>query len=288
MRRFFRLLGIAAGIALAAGLVGAAEPEVVQKQKEAAAAHWKQLFGDDAPATEETARFLIYAPTSMSARQLEDLGAALEKQAATARGALKIGTKDEPWPGKLTVYLLADRRSFASFMRTVAKKRPTDEAGIFSLEDMPYVAASPPQQKYQPSLEGQAAEQVAAAMLAKKAGAAVPEWVVAGFGRATSWRANPAASYQDRVQVRRLIKGHTASDVWNDKVTAAEAPYLRASLVEYLAYGPGAPQFLKFLEGFKPGENQRMPTTMDAFKAVRADYAEAVSRAWPAWALRSR
>jgi hypothetical protein len=288
MRRFVTFIGIAAGITLAAGPVGAAEPEVVQKQKEAAAAHWKQMFGDEAPATEETARFLIYAPSSTSARQLEDLGAALEKQAAAARGALKIGAKDGLWPGKLTVYLMADRRSFASFMRTVAKKRPTDEAGIFGLDDMPFVAASPPQQKYQPSLEGQAAEQVAAAMLAKKAGAAVPEWVVAGFGRATSWRANPGAHYQDRVQVRRLIRGHTAYDVWSDKITAAEAPYLRASLVEYLAYGPGAPQFPKFLEGFKPGDNQRMPTTMDALKAVRADYAEAVNRAWPAWAARSR
>ncbi len=287
MRRSLMLFGVVVGVALAAGASGA-EPEVVQKQKETAVANWKQLFGEEPSATEETAHFLIYAPSSMTGRQLQDLGAALEKQAATARSALKLGAKDELWPGKLTVYLLADRRSFASFMRTIAKKRPTDEAGVFGLNDPPFVAASPPQQKYQPSLEGQAAEQVAAAMLAKKAGGTVPEWVSAGFGRATSWRANPGGHYQDRLQVRKLSKGHSAADVWSDKVSAADAPYLRASLVEYLAYGPGASHFLQFLEGFKPGDKRRMPTTMDAFKAVRADYATIVSRAWPAWAARGR
>lgn len=287
MRRSLTLFGIAVGITFIAR-ASAAEPEVVQKQQETAVANWKQLFGEEPTATEETAHFLIYAPSSMTPRQLEDLGTALEKQAATARGALKIGAKEELWPGKLTVYLLADRRSFASFMRTIAKKRPTDEAGIFGLNDAPFVAASPPQRKYQPSLENQAAEQVASAMLAKKAGGVAPEWVVAGFGRATSWRANPAGHYRDRVQVRKLIRGHTAYDVWSDKISAEEAPYLRASLVEYLAYGPGAPHFLKFLEGFKPGEKRRMPMTMDALKAVRADYAQIVTRAWPAWAIRAR
>ena len=64
------------------------------------------------------------------------------------------------------------------------------------LHHLPHVAAAPPKGRQDAKVETQAAEQIASALLARRAGSKVPipTWVVAGFGRATSWRAAPAAS----------------------------------------------------------------------------------------------
>jgi hypothetical protein len=117
-------------------------------------------------------------------------------------------------------------------------------------------------------------------------GADVPEWVAAGFGRATYFRAGlPRDLTAERKRVVKLLatKRPTAMAIWDGQVAAEDAPYLRGSLVDFLAYGPGKARFVKFLEAFKP--EQGMPTkgTEAAFKAARIDPAT-VSRRWPTWA----
>jgi hypothetical protein len=270
-------------------LRAAEDSDVVKGQKETARANWKVLFNNDQPATEETAHFLLFGSSSMRPRQLNELGASLEKQYGTARTVLKIGPKEELWPGKLTVYLLEERSVFNTFMRTIARKRPSaDDSGAYSLSAPPFIAASPPQQKFQPSLEGQAGEQLATAILTKKCGQSIPDWIVAGFGRAVLWRSAPSSYFQERAQVKKLVRTCTAEDVWNDKPSAEEAALLRASLVEFLAFGPGANYFAKFLEGLKPGENGQPKSTVDALKAIRPDFPDTICKSWPSWVATGR
>ena len=73
-----------------------------------------------------------------------------------------------------------------------------------------------------------------------------------------------------------------ASDVWGGNLDVEEATVLRASLVDYLAYGPGASKFIPFLEGFRPGENMATKTTAQALEATTI-MADRLDRAWRGW-----
>jgi hypothetical protein len=265
------------------------DAEALARQRDAALAAWKQLHEDEAPASEETAHLLILAPGRMTPKQLRDLGQALEARYGLARKALKLDPKETLWPGKLTVYLLGDRRAYNSFLRTIAKQRPSaDESGVFSVRGDPaFVAVGPPQAKNEPSMEAQAGEQLASAVLVKKGGEGLPGWVIAGFGRATAWQAAPALHYGERTHVKKLVRGHTAPDIWDDKLSAVEAPLLRASLVDFLAYGPGAASFPKFVDAFKPDAGGRAKTMAQALKAVGYD-PDRLNNAWLTWLARGR
>jgi hypothetical protein len=273
----------------AGSLRAAEDSDILKQQRETARANWKMLFDNDTLAEEETTHFLLLGSQALKPRQLKEVGASLEKQLALVRPVLKIGPKEELWPGKLTVYLLEERSIFNTFMRTIARKRPSpDDSGVFSLNAPPYIAASPPQQKYHPGLEGQAGEQLAAALLAKKCRDTLPDWLVAGFGRAILWRSAPGTYFQERTQVKKLVRSYTADDVWSGKPNAEDAALLRASLVEFLAFGPGANYFSKILDGFKPGENGQPKTTLDALKSIRADFPDTIGSTWPAWVAKGR
>jgi hypothetical protein len=283
-------------LVLAATLLGrdalalADDAEVVARQKQTALANWKLVYEDDSqPVLEETAHFLIYGSGSLTPKQFKDAAAALETRYKLARASLKVGAKETLWPGKLTVYLIVERRLFSTFMRTIAKQRPsTDDSGVFSLRGAEsFIAACPPQTKYDPSLENQAGEQLAAAILSQRGGGALPDWLIAGFGRATSWRAAPSVHFNDRNAAKRLVKVNSLNDVWDGKLNAEEAPVLRASLVEFLAYGPGAETFPKFIEAFKPAPNGQPKTVAEALKAVRYE-PERLNQRWHAWVATGR
>ncbi len=276
-----------AAIAIAVGSVQGLElAGKVADQKARALENWKKLFEDAAPAHLETEHLLLYG--KVPDRTLKDVGELLEKQFVVGRDALKLD-RDALWPGKLAVYFLPERRKFASFVRSVEKRRPeSDERGSFDIRsDFPHLAASPPREEGDPGLDAQAGEQLAAALLTKKAGPTVPEWVVAGFGRASQLRAGPPAALRAEKQraYRFAAKGRSAMDVWSNKVKGAEAAVLRGSLVDFLAFGPGKKNFIAFLEAFKPEEGVMTKTTAEALKAARMD-AGVVSKKWKAW-LRS-
>jgi hypothetical protein len=281
---------LVAGLLLGgAKLAPADDTAVVPRQKEVALATWKQLHGDVTPEIEETTHMLICGPASMTPRQLKELGAALETHYKLARHCLKVDPKDHLWPGKMTVYLIAERRLFSTFMRTIAKQRPSaDDSGVFSLRGpQPYLGACPPQTKYDPSLENQAGEQLAMAILAQRGGEALPDWLVAGFGRATSWRAAPSTHYHERQAVKRLVKGRSLNDIWDGKLNAEEASLLRASLVEFLAYGPGAEAFPKFIDALKPIQNGQGKSVAEALKVIRYD-PDRLNKRWLTWVATGR
>jgi hypothetical protein len=284
------MLVLAAALVGTRGRAGADDTEVVARQKETAGANWKMIHEDDVqPVLEETAHFLIYGSASLTPRQFKEAATGLEARYKLARSCLKLSPKESLWPGKLTVYLIAEPRVFSTFMRTVAKRRPsTDDSGVFSLRGpQSFVAACPPQTRYDSSLENQAGEQMTAAILSQRGGGAMPNWLTTGFARATSWRTNPSASFNDRNTVKRLVKFHSSNDIWEGKLNAEEAPLLRASLAEFLAYGPGAESFPKLIEAFKPAQNGEPKPLADAFKAVRYE-PERLNQRWHTWVATGR
>jgi hypothetical protein len=263
----------------------------VAAQKKAAQDNWGQLEAGEA-AVQETAHFLIYGPKALD-RQIKALGVSLEKYNDQARKALGYEEKSEPWPGKLTVYLFTERDTFAAFVRRVEKKRlETEDVSSLDVDgDQPHVAAGPSKNKKDAGLEERAAEQVAAALLQRKAGKGVevPAWLLYGFGRATSYRIAPrdAAVKKERALAAKWSANRTAADVWGGKLDADEAPVLEASLADYLAYGPPSAKFPKFVTGFKPDENLVAKTPAQALETAKIA-ADTLDKRWRDWAAAQR
>jgi hypothetical protein len=277
-----------AAIALATGAAEGMElAGKVIEQKTRAEANWKKVFKEGKAPHLETDNLLLFGkPPNKS---LDAIGAVLERQFILARKTLGL-EEEAPWPGKLAVYFFADRGKFTSFIRTVEGRRPeSEDLGSFHIRsDFPHVAAGPPREAPDPSLEAQAAEQLASALIVKKAGTTLPEWVLVGFGRATYYRAaGPREYLGERKRAARLLAARKASamDVWDNNLPAEAAPVLRGSLVDFLALGPGKAKFLAFLEGYKPGENMVQKTTADAFKAANIS-PKIVNQKWKAWVRR--
>jgi hypothetical protein len=242
----------------------------------------KKIFGADKPPFLETEHLLLYG--TVSGKSLKDVGAVLEKQLALARRILDL-EKDEPWPGKLTVYFFTERSRFTSFIRNVEKRRPeAEDLGSFNIRtEFPHAAGGPPKEEDDPSNEVQAAQQMASALLVKKAGTNVPEWLVAGFGRATYYRAaSVSALSAEKRRAARLLQSASAMDVWNGTLKADRAAVLRGSLVDFLAFGPGKTRFLAFLAAYAPEEGKLTKTAEEALKAARMD-AKVVSSRWKSW-----
>ncbi|HMF13746.1 MAG TPA: hypothetical protein VKE94_15615 [Gemmataceae bacterium] len=284
------LLALAAFVCTCGGSIQSQEKaDPLDRQRKAARDNWASLEAG-AGASHETDHLLIQAPKTMD-RRLKEIGGNLEKSYGLAVKALQID-KDQAWPGKLTVYLLPQREQLATFVRRVESRRLEDEeSGSHGGEkDLPHAAASAARAKTDLALEHQAAAQVAAALLQRKAGDKVPlpDWLVLGFGRATAWRAAPAdkSLLDERRLAKALIAGkkHAAADVWDGTLEAEEAGVLRASLGEFLAYGPGAAKFPAIARGFKPGENQDSRTFLQALESAGLD-PKAIEARWGPWAV---
>jgi hypothetical protein len=256
-------------------------------QKKNAEENWDAV-GGGAPAHVETTHLLVYAPKSYDKR-LKEIGVTLEKYFEQARKPLAY-EKDEPWPGKIAVYLIPEREDFTRFVRRVEKRRAeAEDAGSHWIEgDFPHAVGGPPRAKTDPSIEVQAGEQLAAALLVKKAGAKVPlpGWLVNGFGRATGYRVRPTdkAVLDERRKAAALVKkGRKAGEIWANSLEADDAPALEASLADFLAYGPGQSKFVALLEAFKPEENQENKTTEQALEGISLPV-ERLNTRWREWA----
>jgi hypothetical protein len=270
---------------------GQESKDVLAQQRKAAKDNWALLEAGDAAISEST-HLILLGPKSLE-RRLKEIGGNLEKSYSLALKQLQLDPKEELWSGKLTVYLLANREQFTSFIRRIEKRRlEDDEIGSHVIEgETPHAAASPPRTKQDLSLEMQAAAQVASALLRKKAGAKtpLPVWLTTGFGRATAWRTWPTDKgvAADRKLAQALVAGknRSAADVWENMLEPEEAGVLRASMGEFIAYGPGAGKLAALLNGFKPEENQESRTTEQALESAGLD-ARTVGERWKVWVVR--
>jgi hypothetical protein len=276
-----------------ASVATAADPVDALKKK--AEASWEAV-GAGKPATQETKHFVICAPEAM-AKRLKEVGELLEKHLDKAKEALQFEMKEEDkgevLPGKVTVYLFAEREHFTAFVRRIESRRllPEETGSYMAADDKLHVAASPPRGKQALPVEIQACEQTASLLLARRAGVRtiLPEWLIAGFGRATYYRVAPRdkAVLADRSLAASLARKRTAEEIWDGKIASDEAETLQGSLVDFLAYGPAASTFPKFVTGFEPAENVEKKTTAQAFEAARLK-PEVVAKNWKSWAPRAR
>ena len=287
-----RSIGVMVAV-LALTAAGGRADEAVDKtaaRKQAAEAAWAVVGAGDFR-LEETDHVLIYTPKDWDKRP-KDMGALLEKQYAAAKGALGYDDKTDPLPAKAVVFVFPERENFAAFVRRVEKRRlESDDSATFNAEDDALrVAVGPPRSKADLDPDGQAAAQLAALLLARKAGlrTVLPGWLPDGFGRATFYHAvgGPRAAADRRTASAWAARG-SAKDVWNGAIDADKAAALQGSLADYFAYGPGAGKFSELLKGFQPEENVEKKTTEQALEAAGLT-ADRVEKSWRAWAVQAK
>ncbi len=256
----------------------------VNGQIDKALATWKRVFLGKGPASHETAHLVLFGAVPNKAPK--DVGAALERHYALAAKALAM-EHQEPWPGKLSVFCLNERGLYTSFIRVVQQRRIEEgEAGSFHIEeDWPYVVAGPPLSKLDPPIDGQAGEQLAAALLSKKGGAKLPLWMLSGFGRATHLRGGTFAALtaeHRRAYVLVAKNKRTLKDVTGGGLADDEATILRASVMEYLAYSNRIARFVPLVEGFRPSDTVAEPTFDTALKSANLAL-DRLDQSWQAW-----
>jgi hypothetical protein len=282
------LLAVLLGLAWTGTNRAADAGEKVAAQKKAAAEAWQAVEAGPG-ANLETKHLLIWAPQA-SEGKLKSVGVLLEKYYDQALKTLGIDPKDLP-EGKITVYLFADRDHVTTFARRVEKRRPSaGELGSFKAsDDMMHAAGAPSAGKVPVPAEVRAGEQLAALLLARRAGksATVPDWVFLGFGRANTYRLLPTdkLTQAERKHTRGLTRSRNASDLWSGSVDADDSDALQGSVMDFLAFGPGSRYLGKFLEGFRPEEGKETKSAADALTSAGLT-AEKVDKAWKNWAAK--
>ena len=206
-----------------------------------------------------------------------------------ARRALQYEEKEEAWKGKLAIYYLPDSRDFKSFIRSVVAMQPSgihyelrsDDPFIVDPVDGPAKATEADQFAHSAAI-------VAGGYLkAKGSSAALPEWLVGGFGRVTALRAEGLNSrrYLAHKSAARSAanRGGKPTELWGD-TKPANADVLANSFAEYLAYGPGAANFTKLISGLRPDDNGNTPSAPAAFEAAGWKDLAMLEAAWKKWA----
>lgn len=255
---------------------------VIAKQHAHAQATWKKVFSDSAPAYQDSPRFLLYG--QLAGKKLSEAAPLLERARTLAVKTLQL--EGEAWPGKMAVFFVDDRMQYSSFVRTVQRRRaePGESASFVIEGTEPYVVSAASSSKVDLGPELSAAEQVAAALMAKKNNK-TPEWVTRAFGRATAVRvaaAKEQAAEHRRANAFLTQKKRTLSEVLGGGLEEDEAVVLRASLLEYLAYSGRTAKFLPLVKGFQTDEDMKDATFDAALKSVNLA-ADSLNTVWQNW-----
>jgi len=271
----------------------------VKKQKAAAEEAMKSAKVDK-PTLHETDALLVYS--SLPAEKLKPLAESAQATFAFTAKALKLDGKDAKlWPGKLTVYALPDRtKEFVPFLKLVEQRSgKLDADEIISLKlrgNEPYAAVGRTQAAKGANLEESVSQAVAMALLNQKAGApsvpfSLPTWLETNFGMIATYRAEKSGKSLAAFKVRTAqyftkskIGLFKADDAWSDK-TYAGLDTIKLSLVDYLAFGPDAEKFEKFVTGFRPNDQRSDPDVGSALEAAGLK-ADELDVAWKKWVMK--
>ncbi|QJW94268.1 hypothetical protein [Frigoriglobus tundricola] len=291
-------LALLAAIAICSPGAGVAQDkdkdkEQATKAKAAAVENLKKIKITK-PTVIETDNFIVAG--SIPEAKAKALGAVLEKTLPVARKAAKYDDKESPWKGKLTVYLLPDSEEFKPFLRRVLQA-PVDGTYLdFRAE--PPVVVDPGELPGKPTdadLYANTAARIAGELLRTRGTGTqvVPEWLRDGFGRVSVMRAEGTNSKRYaayKVAAKNAVQGAktgtppAVADVWSGEKSAV-TDVLANSFAEFLAFGPKAADFGKFLDGLRPTETVATPTVQNGFQAIGWKDDAAVDAAWKKWVL---
>lgn len=298
-RARFAALAALLAAALAAQTESAAQDKDKDKEKNAkakavAVENMKKIKVDN-PTVEESDNFIVVG--TFPKEKAQALAKVLEKTLPVARKAAGYTDKDTAWSGKLTVYFLPDSDAFKSFMRKVLQASPD---GVYlDVRAEPPLLADPAELPGKPTdadLYAATAARVAGALLQAKGGSRddgspnVPAWLRDGFGRAAQMRAEGTTgkrytAYRSTVRGAVLNpkgKAPPIGEAWSDaKSAAGEA--LGTSVAEFLAFGPKAADFGKFLDALRPSEANGNPTVQTGFEALGWKDQAMADAAWKRW-----
>ena len=269
----------------------AQDKEKDPKAKAAAVENMKKIKVDK-PTLVETDNFLVVG--SISEEKAKALAAVLEKTLPVARKAAKYDDKDVAWKGKLTIYYLPDGDEFKAFMRRVLQVSP-EGIHVDLRADPPFIVdpGDLPGKPTDADLYATTAARVAGELLqAKGTGTQViPAWLRDGFGRVAQMRAEGVNGrrYQTYKAAARTAvlnpksgKQPPISEAWSD-AKSATVETLGTSVAEFLAFGPKAADFGKFLDGLRPSEGNPNPTIQSGFMALGWKDDAMADAAWKKW-----
>ena len=229
---------------------------------------------------------------------------AADKFYEAAVGLLKFDDSAKPWPGKLAIYVFAERSGFTDFLRTVEMRRPEpeDKDSVSLRGDTPHLAMFlSGEGKNAAPAELEVGEDVAGALFRAKAGAGavVPTWLKKGFTRAVRWKLNPQFAAFERGKVRPMLvdgrkgvawpKGFAPVKVpqlWGDELAEIDRERLAASVIEFMTAGPDAAKFGPSLSALRESDENKNPNFDSVMKAFGKEKAEDFEAAWKAWAVR--
>ncbi len=256
--------------------------KVIAEQKAIAQAYWKRVFEKDLPLV-ETKHFLVCGEAP--GRKLAEVGDSLEKAYAMVGKILELG-KEEPWPGKMTVFLAPETKGFNALVRTIEKRLPEEgERGLVVIRsDTPHILTGPSKEAGALSVDGEAVAQLAAALLTAKITDPLPEWLVEGFSRASAFLNGPSeALAAERQRALALVNAkHTAKQAWDGTLKGEDAAVVRASVIEYLAFSGKFSRFPALLAAFRRGENQQSVST-DVALATANIAPAGLNTVWQRW-----
>lgn len=290
--RVASIAGLTVGLAglLSAGPASGQNPAPdAQKAKAAAIENMKKLKIDK-PTLVETDNFLVVG--TIPEAKAKSLAETLEKTLKVARAAAKFEATETAWKGKLTVYYLPEADDYKTFMRRVLQLQPDTIYTDFRAEPPLVVEpADVPGKATEADVYARLAGRIAGELLrAKGTGTQViPEWLRDGFGRAAALRADGTTSnrYKTyRTQARAAVlnpkigRSSTLADVMSGE---KGTEILATSFAEFLAFGPKAAEFAKFLDALRPSEENPNPTPQIGFTALGWKDEMAVELAWKRW-----
>jgi hypothetical protein len=296
-----RFCGLLACLCLASSAFAQASPADVLKKQKATADDQIKTAKLGKVATVETESLLVYS--TLTEDKLKPIAEYAEKVFDTTCATLKYDDKKKPFPGKLAVFVLADRtKEYVPFVKLVEQRSgKIDAEESFSMRlrgDEPGVTVSlASSTKFsEAALREETGKTIAAAVLDMKAGApavpfSLPTWLQDGFARAMQYKTEPTgkAAQAHRTKVAALftkakIATFTASDTWADAKNTNTAT-LQTSLVEYMVFGPEAAKFEKVLNGFKPSDENRDPNSMTALTGAEWK-PEDLDVVWKKWVMK--
>lgn len=231
----------------------------------------------------------LVVATSLPESKAKTLADSLQKTFALAVKTLKF-EEAEIKAMHVVIYTFTELDNFRQFQRSVLKVRPEDELAAFDMKrDDPFIAVSARRGERNTNFEVLAGNEISRALLAKKGGnARLTEWMKDGFARAVHWRLNPGTAGTDRSAVARMAPrlGKTAKGMpvvdkaWSG--TGKDKDLVAASLMDFLAFGPGNEKLSSLMNGLIPVDGGGDPSFGDALKA--ADWmVEDLDRAWREW-----